>query len=123
MRLFSWFGAALVAASLTPHAVSAQAAKFDGTWSVLVVTEKGGCDQAYRYPVVIQGGEVRYGGPEAFDVSGKVGTNGAINARIARGNAGANVNGRLAGNLGSGTWVASSGSGACSGRWEAEKRS
>ena len=123
MRLFSSFGALALAACLSPQAASAQVAKFDGTWSVLVVTQSGGCDQAYRYPVVIKGGTIRYGGPEAFDVSGKVASNGAINARIARGNAGANVSGRLAGNLGSGTWVASSSSGACSGRWDAEKRS
>ena len=122
MRLFSWIAAALLAASLAPHSASAQASKFDGSWSVLVVTEQGGCDRAYRYPVVIQRGELRYGGAEAFDVSGKVAANGAINARIARGNAGANVSGRLAGSSGTGTWVASSNSGACSGRWEAEKR-
>ncbi len=36
----------------------AQAAGFDGTWSVLVITDQGTCDRAYRYPVRISHGKV-----------------------------------------------------------------
>ena len=35
---------------------------FDGGWSVLIVTEKGTCDRAYRYPVKIENGSVGYAG-------------------------------------------------------------
>jgi hypothetical protein len=44
--------------------------QFNGTWSVEVITERGDCDRAYRYAVVIENGSIRYGGSEGFDVSG-----------------------------------------------------
>ena len=33
------------------HQRSAHAAGYDGTWSVLIVTETGTCDRGYRYNV------------------------------------------------------------------------
>ena len=99
----------------------AQVRKFDGAWSIEVVTERGNCDRAYRYAIVIENGRARYGGPEAFNVTGQVRSNGAVSGSIARGNDRANVTGRLQGAFGTGTW-ATSGSRTCSGRWNAEKR-
>ena len=58
---------------------------FDGGWSVLIVTEKGTCDRAYRYPVKIDNGTVGYAGDSSFTVSGKVGENGSVTVRVARG--------------------------------------
>jgi hypothetical protein len=122
MRLISWLGAAAaVGVSLAPPAV-AQSNRFDGTWSVEVVTEQGACDRAYRYSVIVQNGRARYGGPERFDISGQVQSNGAVAASISRGQDRANVRGRLSGNRGSGTWSTSGGR-SCSGNWNAEKRS
>jgi hypothetical protein len=112
--------AGLTAGALAP--MSAHAAPFDGNWSVEVITEKGDCDRAYRYPVIIQNGRARYGGPESFNVSGSVAGNGAIQGSISRGQDRATVSGRLSGNNGSGTWTASGGSRTCSGRWNADKR-
>ena len=45
---------------------------FDGAWSVLIVTTKGDCDRAYRYPVKIENGSVGYAGSASFTVSGTV---------------------------------------------------
>ena len=56
---------------------------FDGAWSVLIVTEKGTCDRAYRYPVKIENGSVGYAGSASFTVSGKVGANGAVTVTVA----------------------------------------
>ena len=42
--------------------------RFDGTWSVEIVTEAGTCDRAYRYPVRIENGQARFIGT-AFDDS------------------------------------------------------
>ena len=100
----------------------AQVRRFDGTWSVEVITEQGNCDRAYRYSIVVENGAVRYGGQEAFAVTGQVQSSGAVTGSIARGENRANVTGRLQGELGSGTWT-TSGSRNCSGRWNAEKRS
>ena len=123
MRLVSCFGVLIASgfAVLAP-AVQAQVRKFDGTWSVEVVTEQGSCDRAYRYSIRIENGRARYGGPEAFDVTGQVRSSGAVTGSIARGNDRANVTGRLQGEVGAGTW-STSGSRTCSGRWNAERRS
>ena len=95
-------------------------AAFDGGWSVLIVTEKGTCDRAYRYPVRIQNGSVGYAGTASFTVSGKVGDNGALTVTVARGNQSATGTGKLSGTDGSGRWTAASGE--CSGTWTAERR-
>lgn len=93
--------------------------RFDGAWSVLIVTEKGPCDRALRYPVYITDGIVGYNGQADFTVSGRVNTRGSIAVRIARGEQSASGAGRLAGSAGVGSWRA----GECSGTWNAERRS
>jgi len=48
---------AILAASAVPAApapIAAGKASYNGTWSVLIVTQKGTCDRAYRYPVKIE---------------------------------------------------------------------
>lgn len=94
--------------------------QFNGRWSVLVLTEKGECDRAYRYPVAIENGRVRYAGEAGFNITGQVTANGAIQSNIAQGQSNANVRGRLSGNAGSGNWTVS-GSRNCSGTWTAER--
>ena len=97
------------------------AKNFDGGWSVLIVTEKGTCDRAYRYPVKIENGTVGYAGSASFNVTGKVGQNGAVTVTVSRGSNSATGTGRMSGTDGSGTWTAASGE--CSGTWTAERRS
>ena len=94
---------------------------FDGNWSVQVVTEKGDCDRAYRYPIVVENGRARYGGPEAFNVSGAISPKGAVRVAITRGQDRADASGSVEGKWGSGSWR-TSGSRSCSGSWNAEKR-
>src|SRR5688572_10915092 len=48
--------AAVVLAATAAASAARAATPFDGAWSVLIVTEKGECDRAYRYPVRIQNG-------------------------------------------------------------------
>jgi len=115
---------AILAASAVPASpapIAAAKHSFDGTWSVLIVTEKGTCDRAYRYPVKIDNGAVGYAGDASFTVSGRVQTTGAVTVTVARGNQSANGSGRLSPTGGTGSWVA--GSGECSGTWTAERRS
>ena len=95
--------------------------RFDGTWSVEIVTDSGTCDRAYRYPVRIERGQARFVGT-AFVIRGSVARNGTLKGSIAAGAAMANVAGRLNTNgFGSGTWVAT-GALDCRGRWNAERR-
>ena len=117
------FAAAAFAAVFASGAAEAQSNKFDGNWSVEVITQQGECDKAYRWPVIVQNGRARYGGPENFNVSGQISPNGTVSGTISRGQDRANVKGRLGPDgWGQGTWTAVAGPRSCSGRWNAEKR-
>ena len=114
---------AILAASIAPAFAAPIAAKphFDGNWSVLIVTEKGNCDRAYRYPVRIANGSVAYAGENSFNVTGKVGANGAVTVTVSRGSQSATGTGALSSSDGTGRWATAGGE--CSGTWSAERRS
>jgi len=112
---------AILTVAVPASAPAAAKGTFDGTWTVLIVTEKGTCDRAYRYPVKIDNGTVGYAGEASFTVSGRVQPTGAVTVTVARGNQSANGSGRLSPTGGTGSWKA--GSGECSGTWTAERRS
>jgi hypothetical protein len=117
--------AAVLPAVLLALAVAkspALAAPHDGNWSVLIITEKGDCDRAYRYPLAVADGHVRYTGEAGANVSGTVSPAGAVKVSIRMGDKGANGSGHLSGNAGAGTWQGAGGGASCAGRWEAEKR-
>jgi hypothetical protein len=109
------------AAPAFPAPIASGKVGFDGNWSVLIVTEKGTCDRAYRYPVRITNGTVGYAGEASFNVAGKVGANGAVTVTVSRGSASATGTGRMSGSDGGGRWATASGE--CSGTWSAERRS
>ena len=111
----------ILAATVPASAPASARSNFDGQWSVLIVTQKGTCDRAYRYPVKIDNGSVGYAGDASFTVSGKVGENGTVTVKVARGGQSANGQGKLSSKDGAGMWTA--GSGDCSGTWTAERRS
>jgi hypothetical protein len=121
------YALALVVAALgtmlfTSSGASASTADFDGNWSVLVITESGTCDVAYRYGVSVENGAVRYRGESGIDVQGTVDDRGHVNVTIGRGDQRAEGTGRLTADGGTGTWSGSSPSSRCRGRWEAERR-
>src|SRR5262249_47840729 len=95
---------------------------YDGSWSVLIVTDNGSCDRAYRYGISIRNGAVQYEGSAPVNVAGQVGANGAVRVRVWSGSQNANGNGRLSRSGGGGTWAGSGTSGSCSGTWTAERR-
>ena len=105
-----------------PLPAAAQMAHYNGTWSVLIVTDRGPCDRAYRYPVRVTNGRVTYAGQADFDVAGRVSSNGAVNVSVSKGDQRARGSGRLDGTSGSGTWRGGNGGDECSGSWTAEKR-
>ena len=112
---------AMLTATVPASAPASARSNYDGQWSVLIVTQKGTCDRAYRYPVKIDNGSVGYAGDSSFTVSGRVGENGAVTVKVARAGQSANGQGKLSATDGSGMWTA--GSGDCSGTWTAERRS
>jgi hypothetical protein len=95
---------------------------YDGSWSVLIVTERGTCDRAYRYGIQIVDGNVIYDGGGPVNFSGRVAKNGAVEVTVSSGGSRADGAGRLSKSLGHGNWAGISGSDRCSGYWEAERR-
>lgn len=119
-RLASGSLYALVTASagLAVTAAHAASPRYDGVWSVSIITEKGDCDRGYRYPVRISHGVLINGGSDPFTISGRVLPSGAITVTLSAGQKSATGSGRLAGNSGQGFWTG----GSCSGSWTAERR-
>ena len=111
--------AALLSVALVP-AQGAPLQRFDGRWSVLVVTDRGDCS-IYRYGVLVDRGQARYAGSADFAISGSIATNGTVRASISRGGDRADIQGRLGQATGSGRWR-TAGHYACSGHWTAERR-
>src|SRR4051794_2483679 len=118
-----YFLLAVVAAFVgtTPTAARAQAG-FDGLWTILIVTEAGECDRAYRYGVQIDHGRIVYDGTAGVELTGTVDQSGRVSATVQRGEQGATGTGRLSGGRGRGTWRGRSSASQCSGYWEAERR-
>ena len=112
--LAALLGVGMVMAAAPVSATS----NFDGKWSVVIVTEKGDCDRAYRYPIDIRGQNLLNAGNASFDISGKVQDNGAVAVKIAYGQKSASGSGRLSGTTGEGSWSG----GGCGGTWTAERR-
>ena len=111
---------ALSAVALTAFAPQSQAVNnFDGKWSVVIMTTKGDCDRAYRYPIDIKNATLVNAGNASFDISGKVEGNGAVAVKISYGQKSASGSGRLNGSSGEGRWSG----GGCAGSWMAERRS
>jgi hypothetical protein len=116
-------GAMLLAATLSAgaRAPSAQMS-FDGHWSVLIVTDYGSCDRAYRYGVQISNGRVFYEGGSGVDISGRVGPRGQVSVQVRQGDQQATGTGRLSETSGGGRWSGASPDQRCGGHWTAERR-
>jgi len=109
---------AVTAISTAP---SAFAASFDGPWSVLVITKSGGCDQSYRYGLMIRGGSVTYLGGGSVNVSGRVTPSGQVSVNVSSGGQSALGTGRLSDGRGGGTWRGQDSTGTCAGTWSASQ--
>jgi hypothetical protein len=123
VRSFVHFAVGVVSAAgaLAPAPVAARSV-FDGQWSVLIVTNSGPCDRAYRYGLAIQNGAVMYQGSASVNVAGRVARNGVVEVKVGAGRRGASGYGRLSRTDGNGTWQGTGSMGSCSGVWTAERR-
>jgi hypothetical protein len=121
---------ALAAAPVRPTPVRPAPARplpantaFDGDWTVLITTQAGACDRAYRYGVRIANGDVYYDGGGPVDLQGHVYSNGVVRVSVEGAGQHADGEGRLAARgLGSGTWQGQGSLGSCAGVWQAERR-
>jgi hypothetical protein len=111
----------LLAAGLPTSSRAMAPTPFDGAWSVLIVTDHGTCDRAYRYALRISDGRVYYDDP-SFGVSVGVDRSGRVQVRVDAGGQSANGYGQLSGDYGHGLWSGRSSASQCSGHWQAERR-
>jgi hypothetical protein len=118
----SAMAAAVLAAAAAGATSAALAAGHDGSWSVLVVTEKGECDRAYRYEVTIVDGRLSYAGGGGFNILGTVSPNGAVKVSISAGDRNAQGTGRISADNGAGTRHGAGSTGLCAGSWETARR-
>jgi hypothetical protein len=100
----------------------AQAAEFDGNWTVVVTTEQGACEASYKYDVTVAHGDIIYPSYTALSLYGKVSPQGGVSVLIKRFDDTAGGNGHLTAQSGSGTWRGDGKSGTCAGRWVAHRR-
>ncbi|OUX60749.1 MAG: hypothetical protein CBB64_13335 [Afipia sp. TMED4] len=98
---------------------AAQAASFDGPWTVIIVTQAGNCDAAYSFPLQISGGRIVSTG--GATINGRISGGGGVNVAISSGASSGRASGRLAGYSGSGRWSGILNGARCSGRWEAHR--
>ena len=111
----------IFAAALMPEPAAART-PFDGNWSVLIVTDSGPCDRAFRYGLAIRDGSVIYQGSASVNVAGRVARNGAVDVRVWAGSQGASGYGRLSRTFGGGVWRGTGSMAVCAGTWSAERR-
>ena len=117
LQIAATAGLALGSAAAFGTLPAASAPSYDEVWSVVIITNSGSCDRAYRYAVRINNGAVLNDGPSLATVSGKVAQNGAVTVVVSGGGKTAQA-GRLSGKLGKGSCRG----GDCAGVWQAEKR-
>jgi hypothetical protein len=105
-----------------PAGPAAARIDYDGSWSVLIITQSGACGRAYRYGVQISNGQVLSADVGAVNLQGRVARNGAVQVSVSAAGQRADGFGRLSRDRGSGAWRGQGSSGTCAGTWEAERR-
>ena len=97
--------------------------RYDGSWAIAIMTERGPCDPLYRYYVDVEGETVRLRsmtGATAQSAAGLVRADGRINVTLGQADDPVSVKGRLGAASGAGAWSAPARG--CTGRWSAAKR-
>jgi hypothetical protein len=92
---------------------------YDGSWNLVFVTQRGGCDPTYNFSVNVAGGIITH--PNLVKFSGRVARTGAVRASVTVHEKYASGSGRLSGDTGQGKWSGHAGAERCSGYWTAQR--
>jgi hypothetical protein len=110
----------LIAVTLFSVATPAAArSRFDGTWNLTFVTQRGPCDPSYNFTVDVNNGYVSH--PNILTFRGHVAPSGAVRASVKVGEKIAWGSGRLSDFSGRGVWNGRAGQSRCSGNWIAQR--
>jgi hypothetical protein len=92
---------------------------YDGSWSLVFVTQRGACDSTYNFSVNINDGVLTH--PNLVKFSGRVAKSGVMRASVTVQDKYASGSGTLTGGSGRGMWSGRAGSERCSGYWTAQR--
>jgi hypothetical protein len=106
-----------VLAAATSATAAAAGSAFDGTWSVIAVTQQGGCDPTYNFSVQIAAGSITL--PQFSGLSGRVADDGNVAVSISNSGTEVRASGKMASSAGRGQWNSRSNDGTCAGYWNA----
>ena len=110
---------ALALATGLSSVVAAEAAdRFDGRWSVQLVTEQGGCDASYNWSVAVNNGQIQNGG-FFVQTAGSIDPRGRVVLQVTHGSDVVAASGRASGQTAQGAWRSPTMQ--CSGAWRAER--
>jgi hypothetical protein len=93
--------------------------RFDGTWNLVFMTQRGDCDPTYNFMVDVVNGNITH--PNILTFRGRVAPSGAVVASVRVGQKYASGSGRLSGVSGRGVWSGRSGETRCAGTWAAQR--
>jgi len=110
----------LALACATVSAPAVAQSRFDGGWSVVIMTGSGACQSGVRYGLQILNGQVVSAAGGGADVRGSVSPGGGVRVSVQAGGQWANGSGRLTATHGGGVWRGQGNAGACSGTWAAQ---
>jgi hypothetical protein len=113
-------GALASAGIAAPAGTAVAGTNYDGSWSVVIITERGACERASRFGIEISNGHVF--GDGSANLQGRVAQNGAVRVSVSAGDQRATGSGRLSRDRGSGVWQGRGSVGNCAGSWVAERR-
>jgi hypothetical protein len=119
MRQSALVCALAIGLSAVPVGAAFAGSNYDGTWSLVFVTQRGECDPSYSFDVNIANGIVSH--PNLVRFTGRVGANGLVHASVTVQDKYAAGSGKLTKTAGQGTWKGRSGTARCSGYWTAQK--
>jgi hypothetical protein len=109
---------AFVMAAVTFHVAGAGTA-YDGSWSLSIVTQRGGCDRDYNFQVRVTNGIVSH--PNLVRLRGRVSSGGIARVSVSVMDKHASGSGKMSRTSGRGRWSGYSGSDRCSGYWTAQR--
>ena len=92
---------------------------YDGSWSLVFVTQRGGCEPSYSFTVNVSDGIVSH--PNLVKFRGQVARSGAVRASVTVHDKYASGAGTLAGTTGYGKWSGRAANSICSGYWTAQR--
>jgi hypothetical protein len=113
---------ALMGLAVATAPTTAFAADHDGNWIVKVITERGKCDRTSSYNVNVSDGILHYTSYTSINLHGTVSPQGEVRVSLRHHDDGANGSGHLSERSGIGGWQGVGTNGACSGRWQANRR-